>query len=1177
MVGGSQIHTVSLYPHKKVVLMSVPTNIVIEYLHRLLENHVAGVKETSNYPALAHLFNEAGKRLHVRCIIHPQNKGAGIPDGGFFTLSQLKVTLPGEPHVLPQTPERGAIAVKGTGENVLAVAKSAQVAKYVERYGQVLVTNCYDFLLVVQDGTEIQILERFRLAEDEAAFWQAAAQPQTLAMDKGEQLVEYLKRVMLHAAPLTRSQDVAWFLASYARDARIRIERAELAALIRVRKALEEALGMQFADRRGEHFFRSTLIQTLFYGIFSAWVLWSKTEGRRPGASFDWRVADWHLHIPMVSALFSQVVNRNQLAPLGLVEVLHWTGHTLNRIDRAAFFASFDEGQAVQYFYEPFLEAYDPELRKQLGVWYTPAEVIEYMVERVDQALRSELGIAHGLADPGVYVLDPCCGTGSYLVAVLRRIARTLEEQGGDALSMLDVKKAAIERVFGFEILPAPFVVAHLQMGLLLQQLGVPIADDKDERVAIYLTDALAGWESLDSEKECYIQTSLSGWPELREERDAAQHVKQQVPVLVVLGNPPYNAFAGTSPEEEGDLMQPYKQGLFKHWGIRKFNMEGELYLRFFRLAERRIAEQTGRGIVCYISNFSYLNDPSYVVMRQRFVREFDTLWFDCLNGDSRETGKLTPEGKPDPSIFSTKLNREGIRLGTAIGLMVRKGEQRRGSNVYFREFWGVNKRAELLASVNDSGTVHRYLPVLPARENRYAFRPSNATSHYLRWPGLNEFAHEASNGLMEKRAGALIDIDKRQLEHRMQMYYDPQVGWEKLVALQTGLTQAAAGYDPQRVRAKLLAAEKFQADRLCRYVVRPFDVRWCYYSGVSPLWNRSRPALWAQCWEGNRFVLSRMKGTASPEGVPLYLVQGLSDDHLLMTDAVCFPIHIRSGALEHRSGDLTRHPLFADDEARGRAVANLSVPARRYLADLGVADPDVESESAHLLWMHALAIGFAPLYLKENADGVRDGWPRIPLPAGVQQLHASAALGARLAALLNTEQPLKSAAQPILRGMATLTVTERGSTGLEANALLDLRAGWGYRSRGAVTMPGKGWHLERPYSEQELALFAAAGPDGEELLALLGRTTYDVYLNEHLYWKNIPARIWQYHIGGYQVIKKWLSYREHSVLGRPLTSDEAREVTGTARRIAGIVMLEPELNTSYGKTLEYVYRWPGA
>ena len=107
-------------------------------------------------------------------------------------------------------------------------------------------------------------------------------------------------------------------------------------------------------------------------------------------------------------------------------------------------------------------------------------------------------------------------------------------------------------------------------------------------------------------------------------------------------------------------------------WGIKKFNLD-DLYVRFFRLAERRIAEMSGKGVVSFISNFSYLSDPSYVVMRQRFLAEFDKLWFDCMNGDSRETGKLTPEGEPDPSVFSTDYNREGIRVGTAVCVIVRK------------------------------------------------------------------------------------------------------------------------------------------------------------------------------------------------------------------------------------------------------------------------------------------------------------------------------------------------------------------------------------------------------------------------------------------------------------------------------------------------------------------------
>ena len=235
-------------------------------------------------------------------------------------------------------------------------------------------------------------------------------------------------------------------------------------------------------------------------------------------ARFDWRTAAHYLRVPALAELFYQASNPASLAWLELPEVLDWTGTVLNRVARADFFEAFEEHHAVQYFYEPFLQAYDPELRKQLGVWYTPREVVRYMVARVDQVLREELAISDGLAASNVYVLDPCCGTGSYLIEVLNRIAEILREKGGDALTAQEIKRAAMERVFGFEILPAPFVVTHLQIGLLLRSLGAPLSDAKKERVGVYLTNALTGWEPPDGSKP----QMLLAFPELLQERDAA-------------------------------------------------------------------------------------------------------------------------------------------------------------------------------------------------------------------------------------------------------------------------------------------------------------------------------------------------------------------------------------------------------------------------------------------------------------------------------------------------------------------------------------------------------------------------------------------------------------------------------------------------------------------------------
>ena len=177
---------------------------------------------------------------------------------------------------------------------------------------------------------------------------------------------------------------------------------------------------------------------------------------------FSWKTAAWDIHLPLLQTLFEELTKPSAQRGLGLTEIMDWATETLERVDKTAFFAKFELAEAVQYFYEPFLKAYDLELRKQFGVWYTLSEIVRYMVERVDRALREDLGVARGLADESVYVLDPCTGTGSYLAEVVRRIHKTLEEEGElDALSSSDLKSAIQGRILGFEIMPAPYVVAH--------------------------------------------------------------------------------------------------------------------------------------------------------------------------------------------------------------------------------------------------------------------------------------------------------------------------------------------------------------------------------------------------------------------------------------------------------------------------------------------------------------------------------------------------------------------------------------------------------------------------------------------------------------------------------------------------------------------------------------------
>ena len=532
------------------------TMAVETYLDDLRRIRASGgaTGERSSYGPLANLLNAVGATLKpkVFCVGELADQGAGHPDFGLYTAKQVQRGRPRE----GQAPERGVVEVKSSHEDIEAPAVREQVTRYWGRYRLVLVTNQREFGLVGPDpdGGEA-MLESFRLAESEEAFARRLENPRAFARAVGAGLGEYLSRTLSHRAALAEPKDLAWLLASYARDGLARVETAgDTPSLKAVRSALEDALGVRFEGERGARFFRSTLVQTLFYGVFSAWVLWARAgagsraaSGRpRPAggagydtARFSWREAVWHLRAPVLRALFQQLSDPGRLQPLGLVDVLDWTAAALDRVDREAFFSRFNEGEAVPYFYEPFLEAFDPDLRKQLGVWYTPAEVVRYMVARVDRALKDDLDIPDGLAAENVYVLDPCCGTGAYLAEVLRRIAANLGGRGLGALAGARVRQAATERVFGFEIMPAPFVVAHLQVGLTMQDLDAPLADDGAERAGIFLTNALTGWEPR--------TTKPLPFPELEEERDRAERVKQETPILVILGNPPHDPLRKTA------------------------------------------------------------------------------------------------------------------------------------------------------------------------------------------------------------------------------------------------------------------------------------------------------------------------------------------------------------------------------------------------------------------------------------------------------------------------------------------------------------------------------------------------------------------------------------------------------------------------------------------------------
>ena len=1083
--------------------------------------------ERSSYGPLANLLNAVGATLRpkVFCVGELADQGAGHPDFGIYAAKQVQKGQPRE----GQVPARGVVEVKGVGDDAWLTADGEQVSRYWSRYQLVLVTNTRDFVLVGTDAAgRPSKLETFRLADSAEAFDRRLEKPRAFAHDVSAGLGEYLSRVLSHRAVLAEPKDLAWLLASYARDGLARVEAAgDAPSLKAVRSALEEALGVRFEGEKGARFFHSTLVQTLFYGVFSAWVLWARRTPS-PAGKFNWHEAVWHLRVPVLRALFQQLSDPGRLQPLGLVEVLDWTSAALGRVDRSSFFTRFSEGEAVPYFYEPFLESFAPDLRKQLGVWYTPTEVVRYMVARVDKALKDDLDIADGLAAENVYVLDPCCGTGAYLSEVLRRVAANLEGRGLGALTGARVKQAATERVFGFEIMPAPFVVAHLQVGLTMQDLGAPLVDDGAERPGVFLTNALTGWEPR--------TTKPLPFPELEEERDRAEQVKQETPVLVILGNPPYNGFAGMAVDEERELSEAYRTTK----RVRRPKGQGlnDLYVRFFRMAERRIAEKTGRGVVCFISNYSWLDGLSFTGMRERYLGAFDAIRIDNLHGD-RIISEYAPDGRTSATIFALRGQSPGIKVGTSIALLSRSGtvaDTTRGGCIRYRDFHQARaneRRQALLDSLDASSIDAGYSVLEPNLRLGLPFVQTAVSEHWFDWPALPDLFPASFPGVKTSRDGFLVDVDLDLLKARISDYFNTDVSHEEIARRYPGMMKTTARFDARAIRDALLARGGPAEDGFVRFAYRPFDNRWLYWETDGRLLDRPRPNYRPHVFKGNRWLVAQQKPRR--EWSPPQVISHIGCLDLMDRGATCIPVRLREDGI--------------GNDADGVRRPNISATVQRYLDRLGMGVED--------LFHHVLAVPHDPAYREANAGALRMEWPRIPVPGwpdgeavgAAAALARSAARGRELARLLDPETPVPGVTQGVLRpeiaAIAVPTTTDgHNMTGDD----FAVTAGWGHFGTGDAVMPGQGRVVERSYMPEELVALG-------ETVATLGETTFDVYLNARTFWRNVPTSVWRYKLGGYQVLKKWLSYRERSILNRPLKPEEIQHFADTGRRISTMAL----------------------
>ncbi len=1035
-----------------------------------------GTAEQSYYPAVNRLLTRLGELTRPArwALSHPAGIEGDFPDVALYERDSNVLAAP--------------IEVKPVNVDLGVLVASTQARRYAQSFGGglVVVTNLREFGLARQGASGTLVLD------DKVIL---AARPEdldrALTVDEptAQNLLTLIELACSLRPTLSDPHDVARFLAYHARRMRDAVANTGDAdgLLAPISAALRDGLEIDLPS----NLLVPTVVQTLVYGLFAAWL-----ETDDP-SHFDWMDSAYRLDVPVFADVLHAALRPALIRQSNLKQHLDAIGRLLSWVNRSEFLRKF-EGGAIEYFYEPFLAEFDARLRGKLGVWYTPREIADFQVARADHYLRYELKIPDGLADPVVYVLDPACGTGTYNAAVLRRIRKTILDNGEPPeVAAARVREAATHRVFGFEILPAAFIICHLHLGRLLIQLGAqPLVD---ERIPVYLTNSLIGWD------EDSVPTGATLFPELEEELRNAAKVKHIEPVIVVLGNPPYEGYSSAETAEERQMLAPWIEPLWPQWGLRKHRLN-DLYVRFWRIAVERIANITGRGVVSFITNRKWLGGRSYPAMRQAIVEAFQLIRVDDLHGAADDA---THPG--DQSIFTTNIA-SGIKRGTAIVTAVRMGSSGSGEispDVRRREYRGSadSKRRQLARNADSQDDSYQIVNV--SRETWWRFTADREGDD----PPVDDYLTFFRSGVQPVRDEAVLDVDREKLERRMKDYFDKSLTFSELVARHPGFGVTRARYHPARTRQKLLVDSHFRDKLIVPFLYRPFDVRWMYWEPQHKLLTEARRELiayWTNVPHQRCLVLPqtpRRKGALRP-----VVTSAVASFDAAEPNARVFPLYRPASLLVQYGGGELDLSATSEVGLAGTLVASEWAEAARDILGL-----EGEIAGGEAIFYAMVTVMNAPAWIDLQPVDL-DDFPQVGLPADRAALSRAVDIGRQLADLFDTTT-----------GVSGVT-TGRIRPELARLAIPD-------STRGTVSLE-----------------FGSFGYSGGRRLG------DDVLWSDGVGWRNVPESVWSFSACGFPVLSKWLSYRVRT----GLSADDRDQFMLLVRRIARIRELEPDCDNVY-------------
>ena len=719
--------------------------------------------------------------------------------------------------------------------------------------------------------------------------------------------------------------------------------------------------------------FADMFAQTLAYGLFAAKV-------HAPlGKPFSREMAAYDLPKtnPFLRKLFAEIAGVNM--PDSFAWAVDDIVELLKHADMAEILEDFGKGKGkddpVVHFYETFLAAYDPKMRELRGVYYTPEPVVSYIVRSIDNLLKTRFHRSKGLADENTMILDPATGTATFLYFVIEQIRRKFAKQAGAWDDY--VAKHLLNRVFGFELLMAPYAVAHLKLGMQLQATGYHF--DSDERLGVYLTNTL----------EEAIQQSEHLWARwVAEEANAAAEIKREKPILVVLGNPPYANYGRMN---RGKLILSLLDDYKRNLNEKKLNLDDD-FIKFIRFAQWRI-ERTGHGIVGLITNNTYLDGITHRRMRECLMETFNEIYILDLHGSTKRK-ETSPDGSKDENVFD-------IQQGVAITLLV-KIPSTKGCRVFHSNLWGERDAKYTFLWGTDSSKTD-WAEIRPVSPN-FFFVPKDfrVGAEYTSFPSITDVFVISGQCVKTERDRVSIHFTQGGIEEAVEDFRtldeDALRGKYQLGKDSRDWKVANAQTDVRKNRG-----EGFFHPIL----YRPFDIRYTWYSG------KTRGFIGTPGY-------AAMHHMTSDPNLGLHCSRTVYGP-IAWRDVLATKYMAEFGIMATRPGNgapLFPLYLYAEKKSAQRGLGyahdrspNLSPAFLKALAgklDLSQEDPNglPRGVTPEDIFHYAYAVFHSPTYRTRYAEFLKIDFPHLPLTSDMELFRALGTAGAELVALHLLESP---------------------------------------------------------------------------------------------------------------------------------------------------------------------------